>query len=116
MAQPAPQRIAQPAVQAAEVIAIDTDEEQFVMSDGDAESPEELDEFFTAAKEHEQQEYEPMTARSYALDIEMHFCTEAAMWDGEFFNVAPFKEPAAFGDATDGATMDIDALLKKSFA
>ena len=93
------------------------------MSDGDAESPEELDEFFTAAKEHEQQEYEPTqheyvptTARSYALDIEMHFCTEAAMWDGEFFNVAPFKEPAAFGDATDGATMDIDALLKKSFA
>ena len=59
MAQPVPQRIAQPAVQAAEVIAIDTDEEQFVMSDGDAESPEELDEFFTAAKEHEQQEYEP---------------------------------------------------------
>ena len=58
----------------------------------------------------------PTYARSYALDMEMHFCIEAAMWDGEFFNVAPFKEPAAFGDATDGATMDIDALLKKSFA
>lgn len=86
------------------------------MSDGDAESPDELEDFFTAAKDYEQQELENMYVRSYELDIEMHFCIEAAMWDGEFLSVVPFEEPAAFGDATDADTMDIDAMLLASFA
>ena len=63
--------------------------------------------------DHEQQD--PMNARTDQLDIELHFCREAAMWDAEFDNVSSFKEAAPFGDATDGQIVDIEAALKSAF-
>ncbi|DBB03978.1 TPA: hypothetical protein ACH3X1_013044 [Trebouxia sp. C0004] len=99
-----------PAAPVAEVIDVAAQVDEFEVSDDDdAESPEELLDFFSAALGHEQQY--AMNVRQDRLDVELQFDIEAALWDGEYVSVSPLEEVPAFGDATDSQNMDVDAAL-----
>ncbi|DBA96961.1 TPA: hypothetical protein ACH3X1_001287 [Trebouxia sp. C0004] len=99
-----------PAAPVAEVIDVAAQVDEFEVSDDDdAESPEELLDFFSAALGHEQQD--AMNVRQDRLDVELQFDIEAALWDGEYISVSPLEEVPAFGDATDSQNMDVDAAL-----
>ena len=58
-----------PAAPVAEVIDVAAEEDEYEVSDDDAESPEELLDFFSAALGHEQQD--AMAVRQDRLDVEL---------------------------------------------
>ncbi|DBA89368.1 TPA: hypothetical protein ACH3X1_016229 [Trebouxia sp. C0004] len=101
-----------PAAPVAEVIDVAAQVDEFEVSD-DAESPEELLDFFSAALGHEQQD--AVNVRQDRLDVELQFDIEAALWDGEYVSVSPLEEVPAFGDAPDSQNMDVDAALNDVF-
>ncbi|DBA79934.1 TPA: hypothetical protein ACH3X1_008143 [Trebouxia sp. C0004] len=101
-----------PAAPVAEVIDVAAQVDEFEVSDDDeAESPEELLDFFSAALGHKQQD--AMNVRQDRLDVELQFDTEAALWDGEYVSVSPLEEVPAFADATD--SQNVDAALNDVF-